>query len=724
MAKRLRITLVALGALAATSLTGAQLNLPPRAPGALTGSQFITLTSRLSLTDRENWIHSQVLAGNIPDFLRNLTPITHRETIGGASHTVTFHVLPDYLAIGSDSDYFLQPMTPLLAQRLCDALGATLPTRKMVNLIWTNAVLKLAPQPIPPSAEMTTVPVFAQHHALVRAQRDQATNTAPLGVLVAGDKKDVILSSRIYTNFARPAVTKPVVIYGWHYQSGAPIQPLYNGHEQTYADYSHGARLVQNSATLDGRPDTITNLLADPALAPLLSDDSAADSGSPGLILKPRYTIAPIAPVLLQQPRSQSILPGESARFEALATGDGDLGYVWSFSGAATATASGASLWVTNVPAGGAGACTVIVTNPVGSVTSRPALLRLQTNIHAVLWADPFETDTAADWRVFGAAGSGAPDYTVDWAYDHALAAYTFNGSSDLIPPAPHSPPGSTRALRLSVNNNDALAATAAVSLYPREFFSGNFALKFDLWINYPGNAGGAGAAGSTEHATFGINHSGERANWAGSTSGPSDGVWFAVDGEGGTTADYRAFAGNPSGPPEDLRISPANNTDPLFQSLFPASQFETAGAPGKRWVEVEIRQDKGAVSWWLDEARVAAWNNTSSFTTGTIMLGLMDLFPSIADPAADSFVLFDNARVEDLDNQFRILSASLAPNEQFRLAFSAIPGRAYVIESSSDWIDWAEAGILVASNAPGRWQSTPSHDTRFFRVKLLPSAP
>ena len=43
----------------------------------------------------------------------------------------------------------------------------------------------------------------------------------------------------------------------------------------------------------------------------------------------------------------------------------------------------------------------------------------------------------------------------------------------------------------------------------------------------------------------------------------------------------------------------------------------------------------------------IAQRTNTSNFTNGTIMLGYMDLFSSIASPAADAFVLFDNVRVE-----------------------------------------------------------------------------
>jgi len=50
-----------------------------------------------------------------------------------------YYVLPDYLAVGSDQNYFLCPMTPILAQRIADYAECTLPTRKMVNEIYFQA---------------------------------------------------------------------------------------------------------------------------------------------------------------------------------------------------------------------------------------------------------------------------------------------------------------------------------------------------------------------------------------------------------------------------------------------------------------------------------------------------------------------------------------------------------------------------------------------------------
>ena len=129
--------------------------------------------------------------GNVPDFQRNLIPITITKTINSTNYTLTYYVLPDYLAIGCDTNYFLCPMTPILAQKICNYINYTLPTRQMVNDIWTAATVKLAPSTIPPSGQMTTVPVFNQHNTTVWGQRSAVISAHPLGELVGGDKKDV-----------------------------------------------------------------------------------------------------------------------------------------------------------------------------------------------------------------------------------------------------------------------------------------------------------------------------------------------------------------------------------------------------------------------------------------------------------------------------------------------------------------------------------------------------
>lgn len=256
--------------------------LPQRAASALSGSQIVTAISFLSREEREERLYQEIRSGNVPGFLRTLVPVTSSAVVGAETRSVTYFVTPEYVAVGSNEDYFLTPMTPGLAQRVADAARCTLPTGKMVDNIYAVAPLKLAPIPIPPSPEMTLVPVFAHHDSIVWLQRRSFLSTHPLGTLVGGTKKDVILSGKI-TSDLKPGVPRPVVIYGWHQLNGVPIQSLYNGHEETYVDYSHGIRLVQDSVEFGGMPTAITSLLQDTVLAAMLSDE--------GPISKPRYGI-------------------------------------------------------------------------------------------------------------------------------------------------------------------------------------------------------------------------------------------------------------------------------------------------------------------------------------------------------------------------------------------------------------------------------------------------
>lgn len=250
--------------------TNAQiLSVPPRSVSALDGDQVVSAITNLTLHDREVYILNEVLNGNVPNFYRTMTLVKDSSLISGSYRVIEYYVIPDYLALGHDTNYYLCPMTPILAQRLADSLNCMLPTRKMVNQIWTNANLHLTPQTIAPSSQMTTVPVMNDHNTMVWSQRQPLLGSYPLGTSTGGDKKDVVISNQIYT-LAPPA---RVLIYGWHQTNGSPIQPLYGGHINTYADYSHGIRFVQKQMWLDGVPTQASTILNDATLNVLLSDE-------------------------------------------------------------------------------------------------------------------------------------------------------------------------------------------------------------------------------------------------------------------------------------------------------------------------------------------------------------------------------------------------------------------------------------------------------------------
>lgn len=246
----------------ATPATG----IPPRPAGAETGTAFIARTRLMNRTAREAAILEQFLAGNLPDFERAFLPVTVTAAApDGSVHTATFRVLPDYLAIGSDADFVRMPMDPLTAQRIADAFGASLPTRKMVDDIYHQAGVRLAPSPMTPGPQMMSNDYFLTHQRRIETQRAGR----PLGVLTAGHKKDVVLSNLLLTRPGR------VAIYGWHLPNGHPIQPLSTVHENTYADYSHGIRLIDATVIVDGAAMPLADVLRSPLLARLLSDEGA-----------------------------------------------------------------------------------------------------------------------------------------------------------------------------------------------------------------------------------------------------------------------------------------------------------------------------------------------------------------------------------------------------------------------------------------------------------------
>ncbi|GJM25099.1 MAG: hypothetical protein DHS20C16_15140 [Phycisphaerae bacterium] len=249
-----------------------------------------------------------------------------------------------------------------------------------------------------------------------------------------------------------------------------------------------------------------------------------------------------------------------------------------------------------------------------------------------LVFKDDFDAGTSGFiWELY----TSSSDYTADFAFDYGVSG---------IPPAPNSAGAETIGARFTVNNNDAITGTEALSAYPIGFEVGDdFSLRFDVWLNYNGGAGGG--SGSTEFMIAGINHGGSEVIWPNNPA--SDGVSFAVTGEGGAAEDYRAYNG-------DTQYSSASGVyaagslahqNSFYQSLFPSPPFETAGAPGKQWVEVEIRQQQNSIEWRLDGAIIAVVPGAAP-SPGNIMIGYMDIFASVANPAADNFIIYDNVRV------------------------------------------------------------------------------
>jgi len=252
-------------------LPAQSIDLPPRPGDARGAATLLTDLRGLSLDARDSVVLREVLSGNVPAWWRVLVPVEMVRTVAGTGVQVRFWATPDYLAIGSDEDWFLMPLRPETAQQIADATDTSLPTPAMVDAIWHAATARLMPDSIAPTAAMVTLPVFAQHQRLVRGRRE--ADPAPPGALVAGHKKDVVITARLDSLPGR------VAIHGWHRPDGTPIQPLYTGHASTHVDYSHGIRLVSRRVLIDGIAHDMLAVLRDPTVAAALSDEGVMQRG-------------------------------------------------------------------------------------------------------------------------------------------------------------------------------------------------------------------------------------------------------------------------------------------------------------------------------------------------------------------------------------------------------------------------------------------------------------
>lgn len=238
------------------------LRLPARPAVAIGGAEFARRTSALSSADRDRAVVAELERGNVPSFLGHLTPVNlTARPVAGEPLAATIWVTPDYLAIGSDDDFLYVPLTYYSATIVADRFGSVLPTARMVDAIYEQSTHHLAPAPLPAGPLMRSNLYLSKHQQRIDAQRAGL----PLGELIAGHKKDLVLCNRLLQ------LPDRVAIYGWHRAPGDPIQPLSTVHGARYVDYSHGVRLVSTTVVVDGRPRSIYDALQDSHLAPALS---------------------------------------------------------------------------------------------------------------------------------------------------------------------------------------------------------------------------------------------------------------------------------------------------------------------------------------------------------------------------------------------------------------------------------------------------------------------
>jgi hypothetical protein len=245
----------------------------------MTGSQFFKAVLHadahnptvrgLTGVEREKAILRQIEAGDVPDFLRHAKEI---RVTDGKGNVALMKVMPDYLAIGTDDDYVRVPVTPVLAKTIAEKYGLALPTKKVVDDIYKSADVKLTGQGLVHSLSDTRYMdgngFYLKHNQTISNQ----LGGKPQGALVAGHKKDIIVS-----RFAQGHSDR-LDFYGLFDKNGHAIQGAGGGpHENTYVDYSHGARFISQDMIVNGQKMRYDQVLKNPQLAGLLSDEGTVD---------------------------------------------------------------------------------------------------------------------------------------------------------------------------------------------------------------------------------------------------------------------------------------------------------------------------------------------------------------------------------------------------------------------------------------------------------------
>jgi hypothetical protein len=336
-----------------------------------------------------------------------------------------------------------------------------------------------------------------------------------------------------------------------------------------------------------------------------------------------------------------------------------------------------------------------------------------------VLWSDNFDAGTSAgNYTVTAGSDLGVDDYTADFAFDYSAIG---------LPPAP----GTTTTIGLMVNAN-AYGAPAGVNFYPAGgSFSGDFALRFNLYVSMDPLAGS-----DNEAAYFGLNQTGLATNWLASVgvgnpyTNHGEGVWATVATRDGTPGLCTLLAAPAAGAAPVMVASTGSGV--YFPHLFNSPPYAMPGRPNnaydstnKTWVDCELSQVGGVVSLKLNNNVMLQYTNTTPFTSGNIFIGYGDPFATLG--SANCFAIFDNVRV------VRLAAAPVQPRiTDIRLvgttveitftAGSADPAAAFKLQSAAGvtgaYTD--DNGATLTALGGGQFKATAvvSGAARFYRIR------
>lgn len=228
------------------------------------GSELVAALPEAPGRARETAIVEAVRAGHV---VVDWSPIEVRDD----RHVLRFWVSSDVLRVGEPCDSVRVAVACRTHRLIAEKLGCLLPTPRISDLVWLHADVRLGVYTQRPGPAMARKTAFLRHHEQLEAELAGRT-----GLVTAG--KDWVLCRRLAT------VPDRAANYGWHLMRGGRpgvtpgvhvVQPLGLAHDLDHVDYSQFCRFVRRRCELDGGEVDLGDVLADPALASLVSHEGA-----------------------------------------------------------------------------------------------------------------------------------------------------------------------------------------------------------------------------------------------------------------------------------------------------------------------------------------------------------------------------------------------------------------------------------------------------------------
>ncbi|HLP76897.1 MAG TPA: immunoglobulin domain-containing protein, partial [Candidatus Paceibacterota bacterium] len=179
-----------------------------------------------------------------------------------------------------------------------------------------------------------------------------------------------------------------------------------------------------NNANLSGK--TASSLTFNPVSTNNAGNYDVIVSNSAGsvtsLVATLTVTLPTVAPAITTQPSAQSVVLGQTATFNVVATGTAPLTYFWRKGTTVVSTSASSSFSISNAQTNDAGSYSVIVSNSAGTITSSGAALTV--NVPAFIKSSPANRTVALNSSTtFTVVAGGTGPFGYQWYFNSAPVA-------------------------------------------------------------------------------------------------------------------------------------------------------------------------------------------------------------------------------------------------------------------------------------------------------------